>query len=77
LVCYGSLNIGDHARNYSACLQCDFEELHKTMSAPTITLAGRVAVVLGGTAGIGRGMSLSFAEAGADVVASGRRQEIR
>jgi NAD(P)-dependent dehydrogenase (short-subunit alcohol dehydrogenase family) len=36
-------------------------------------LAGRVAVVLGGTAGIGRAVSLALAEAGADVVASARR----
>ncbi len=36
-------------------------------------LAGRVAVVLGGTAGIGRAVSLALADAGADVVASARR----
>lgn len=38
-------------------------------------LDGRVAVVLGGTDGIGRAISLGLADAGADVVASGRRQE--
>jgi NAD(P)-dependent dehydrogenase (short-subunit alcohol dehydrogenase family) len=37
-------------------------------------LTGRVAVVIGGTSGIGRSMALGFAEAGADVVATGRRE---
>jgi NAD(P)-dependent dehydrogenase (short-subunit alcohol dehydrogenase family) len=37
-------------------------------------LTGRVAVVVGGTSGIGRSMALGFAAAGADVVATGRRQ---
>jgi NAD(P)-dependent dehydrogenase (short-subunit alcohol dehydrogenase family) len=39
-----------------------------------VTLAGRVAVVLGGTTGIGRAISLALADAGADVVAASRRQ---
>ena len=38
-------------------------------------LSGRVAVVIGGTTGLGREIALGFAEAGADVVASSRRQE--
>ena len=36
-------------------------------------LSGRVAVVVGGTSGIGREMALGFADAGADVVSVGRR----
>ena len=37
-------------------------------------LSGRVAVVVGGTSGIGKALALGLAEAGADVVATGRRQ---
>ncbi|WP_394828571.1 SDR family NAD(P)-dependent oxidoreductase [Pendulispora albinea] len=40
-----------------------------------LRLDGRVAVVLGGTTGIGRALSLGLADAGADVVASARRRE--
>jgi NAD(P)-dependent dehydrogenase (short-subunit alcohol dehydrogenase family) len=36
-------------------------------------LEGRVAVVVGGTSGIGRALAVGLAEAGADVVATGRR----
>jgi NAD(P)-dependent dehydrogenase (short-subunit alcohol dehydrogenase family) len=36
-------------------------------------LTGRTAVVVGGTSGIGRTIALGLAEAGADVVATGRR----
>lgn len=39
-------------------------------------LTGRVAVVIGGTSGIGRSMALGFAEAGADVIATGRRADM-
>ncbi len=38
-------------------------------------LSGKVAVVVGGTSGIGLAMAVGLAEAGADVVASSRRQE--
>ena len=39
-------------------------------------LTGRTAVVVGGTSGIGRTLALGLAEAGADVVVSGRRQAL-
>lgn len=38
-------------------------------------LSGRVAVVIGGTSGIGRALSLGLAEAGADVAPMSRRRE--
>jgi NAD(P)-dependent dehydrogenase (short-subunit alcohol dehydrogenase family) len=44
-------------------------------SFPSLSLAGRVAVVIGGTSGIGKALSLALAEAGADVVASARSEE--
>jgi NAD(P)-dependent dehydrogenase (short-subunit alcohol dehydrogenase family) len=45
------------------------------VSASSLNLDGRVAVVLGGTTGIGRALSVALAQAGGDVVASGRRIE--
>jgi NAD(P)-dependent dehydrogenase (short-subunit alcohol dehydrogenase family) len=39
-------------------------------------LSDRVAVVIGGTSGLGRTLALGLAEAGAAVVSSGRRQEL-
>jgi NAD(P)-dependent dehydrogenase (short-subunit alcohol dehydrogenase family) len=39
-------------------------------------LSGRTAVVVGGTSGIGRTLALGLADAGADVVATGRRIEL-
>jgi NAD(P)-dependent dehydrogenase (short-subunit alcohol dehydrogenase family) len=38
-------------------------------------LSGKVAVFVGGTSGIGKALAIGLAEAGADVVATGRRQE--
>lgn len=39
-------------------------------------IQGRVAVIVGGTSGIGRALSLGFAEAGVHTVATGRRTEL-
>lgn len=39
-------------------------------------LSGRVAVVIGGTSGLGRTVAIGLAEAGANVVSSGRRQDL-
>lgn len=41
----------------------------------SLELAGKCAVVIGGTSGIGRALAFGLAEAGADVVASSRSQE--
>lgn len=46
------------------------------MSSELFNLTGRVAVVIGGTSGIGRTMALGLAEAGADVIATGRREDL-
>ena len=46
------------------------------MGLAALDLAGKVAVVLGGTSGLGRAIAMGLAEAGADVVASSRRTEV-
>ncbi|HUD14081.1 MAG TPA: glucose 1-dehydrogenase [Terracidiphilus sp.] len=45
------------------------------MSSRLLSLEGKVAVVTGGTSGIGRALSQGLAEAGADVIATARRQQ--
>jgi len=44
------------------------------MKAQLLSLEGKTAVVSGGTSGIGRALSLGLADAGADVIATARRQ---
>ncbi|MGH9621443.1 MAG: SDR family NAD(P)-dependent oxidoreductase, partial [Bryobacteraceae bacterium] len=46
------------------------------MALELFNLSGRVAIVMGGTSGIGRAIALGMAEAGADVVATGRRAHL-
>lgn len=46
------------------------------MSLELFNLTGRLAVVMGGTSGIGRALALGLTEAGADVVATGRREAL-
>ncbi len=45
------------------------------MASSLFDLTGKVAVVVGGTSGIGLAMAIGLAQAGADVVATSRRQE--
>ena len=45
------------------------------MPSSFFDLSGRCAVVIGGTSGLGKAISLGLAEAGADVIAASRREE--
>jgi NAD(P)-dependent dehydrogenase (short-subunit alcohol dehydrogenase family) len=45
------------------------------MNTQLFSLEGKVAVVTGGTSGIGRALSLGLADAGANVIATARRQQ--
>ena len=45
------------------------------MTTNILSLEGKTAVVIGGTSGIGRTLSLGLADAGADVIASACHQE--
>lgn len=46
------------------------------MGHPKLDLAGKTAVVIGGTSGIGRALATGLAQAGANVVPTGRRNEL-
>jgi NAD(P)-dependent dehydrogenase (short-subunit alcohol dehydrogenase family) len=46
------------------------------MTYDKLQLDGKVAVIVGGTSGIGRTLALGLAQAGADVVSSGRRMDL-
>jgi NAD(P)-dependent dehydrogenase (short-subunit alcohol dehydrogenase family) len=45
------------------------------MNPQVFSLEGKVAIVTGGTSGIGKALSLGLADAGADVIATARRQQ--
>ena len=45
------------------------------MSLPSFRLDGKVALVTGGSKGLGRAMALGFAEAGADIIVASRKLE--
>ena len=45
------------------------------VSSPLFQLAGKCAVVIGGTSGLGHAIALGLAEAGANVIAASRRDE--
>ena len=49
--------------------------MEPSQQATALTLAGKTAVVIGGTSGLGLAISLGLADAGADVVPSSRRSE--
>jgi len=46
------------------------------MTFPGLDLTGRTAAVIGGTSGIGRAIALGLADAGADVIPTGRRMNL-
>ena len=46
------------------------------MSFPSLDLTGRTAVVIGATSGIGKAIALGLADAGADVIPTGRRAKL-
>jgi NAD(P)-dependent dehydrogenase (short-subunit alcohol dehydrogenase family) len=45
------------------------------VTSPTLRLDGKVALITGGSKGLGRAMALAFAEAGADVVVASRKAD--
>jgi NAD(P)-dependent dehydrogenase (short-subunit alcohol dehydrogenase family) len=52
-----------------------FDSESTTMTTPLFDLTGKVALVTGGSKGLGKAMARGFAEAGADIVISSRHAE--
>jgi NAD(P)-dependent dehydrogenase (short-subunit alcohol dehydrogenase family) len=75
-LCGRGISHAGHTDSRNSTLRIGTElKLEKKMSTNILSLEGKVAVVTGGTSGIGRAMSIGLAEAGADVVATARRQQ--
>jgi len=71
------MSAGRNARNRPGHDMMDVSPEAKqrnNMSYKPLDLDGKVAVVIGGTSGIGLAIAMGLADAGADVVASSRRQ---
>jgi NAD(P)-dependent dehydrogenase (short-subunit alcohol dehydrogenase family) len=64
---------GDEIHTQSYVRSRLLTRFHIVMTFPGLDLAGRTAAVIGGTSGIGRAIALGLADAGADVVPTGRR----
>jgi len=62
-------------RNDTAGFMTPLADAHAMDAYTPVSVAGKTAVVIGGTSGIGRSIAHGFAEDGADVVASSRREE--
>jgi NAD(P)-dependent dehydrogenase (short-subunit alcohol dehydrogenase family) len=63
-----------HAQSYAR--PNSLTRFYRIMSFPGLDLTGRMAVVIGATSGIGKAIALGLAEAGADVVPTGRRAQL-
>ena len=63
-----------HAQSYAR--PNSLTRFYRIMSFPGLDLTGRIAVVIGATSGIGKAIALGLADAGADVVPTGRRAQL-
>jgi NAD(P)-dependent dehydrogenase (short-subunit alcohol dehydrogenase family) len=63
-----------HAQSYAR--PNSLTRFYRIMSFPGLDLTGRIAVVIGATSGIGKAIALGLADAGADVVPTGRRTQL-
>jgi NAD(P)-dependent dehydrogenase (short-subunit alcohol dehydrogenase family) len=61
--------------SYQGCVFDSFCDTERSMPYELLELTGKVAVVIGGTSGIGRAIAHGLAEAGADVIPTSRRAE--
>jgi NAD(P)-dependent dehydrogenase (short-subunit alcohol dehydrogenase family) len=67
---------GDEIHAQSYVLTNLLTRFYRIMSFPALDLTDRIAVVIGATSGIGKAIALGLADAGADVVPTGRRAKL-